>query len=253
MKIIFKKILQGYLKCITKLVLVIHKPTIIAIAGSTNKTFVKDKINDLLKKQGIKSRSNPKSFNTEIGLPLSILGLQSGYNSYKNWLPAIINAPLAIFKKKDYKVLVLELGVSDPGDMKFLLSIVKPTISIVTDITQRYMESFSDMDQMVKEYEYLSENTSKSGLLILNYDNLRVRGIGKTAKCKVEYFGFEKGADWQVTETRKENFGQTAIIANKNRISEYKIEKFGKHHIYSLLVSLIIEDYVKKENNKLQR
>ena len=48
MKIIFKIILQYYLKYITKLVLAIHRPTIIAIAGSTNKTFVKDEINRVL-------------------------------------------------------------------------------------------------------------------------------------------------------------------------------------------------------------
>lgn len=247
MKIIFKKFLKLYLKYITKLVLIIHKPIIIAIAGSTNKTFVKEKINDLLKKRGISIRSNQKNFNTEIGLPLSILGLRSGYNSYKNWLPVIMKAPLAVFKKLECKVLVLELGVSDPGDMKYLLSIIKPTISIITDVTQRYIEGFNDMDKIVKEYEYLAKKMPKNGLLTLNYDNLRVRELGKSAICKVEYFGFIEGADWQAAGVHKELFGQIAKVANKDKINTYKIQRFGDHHVYSLLASLIIEDYVKKE------
>jgi UDP-N-acetylmuramyl pentapeptide synthase len=78
MKSFFKQLLKYYLKYITKLVLFIHKPVIIAVAGSTNKTFVRDEIRNILEKKGFSVRANPRSFNTEIGLPLAILDLPSG-------------------------------------------------------------------------------------------------------------------------------------------------------------------------------
>ncbi len=192
---LLKKLLQYYLKYITKLVLFIYRPTIITIAGSTNKTFVKEEIKKVLKKQGLIIRSNPKSFNTEIGLPLAILNLSSGYNSYRLWLPIIFQAAKAIFNKNFPKILVLELGISEPADMKYLLSIIHPKIAVITDITQRYLESFSDMDELVSEYEYLAKKIDKSGLIILNYDNLRVRKLATSTKVKIKFFGLQKARE----------------------------------------------------------
>jgi UDP-N-acetylmuramyl pentapeptide synthase len=100
MKTFFKYLLKYYLKIITKLVLFIKKPVIIGIAGNTNKTFAKNYIVQELKRSGLSVRANPKNFNTEIGLPLAILDLPSGYNYYKKWLPIILEAPMAIFRKK---------------------------------------------------------------------------------------------------------------------------------------------------------
>jgi UDP-N-acetylmuramoyl-tripeptide--D-alanyl-D-alanine ligase len=247
MKLILKKILQYYLKYLTKFVLTIHRPTIIAIAGSTNKTFIKDEISKILRKEGINTRSNPKSFNTEIGLPLSILNLPSGYNSYKNWLPIIMKATSQIFKSNFPRFLVLELGVSDPKDMKYLLSIIKPRIAIITDLTQRYLESFDDMDELAGEYEHLVKKIKPYGLLVLNYDNPRIKNMANISKITTKYFGLSDGAHWQAIEVKKEDRGQVIKVNYNDIVNQYTINRFGRHHVYSLLVGLIIKDYVKKE------
>ncbi len=243
MKSIFKTILQYYLKYITKLVLLIHRPTIIAIAGSTNKTFIKEEVNGVLRELGKSVRANPRSFNTEIGLPLAILYLPSGYNSYRNWLPIISKAFLAIFQRDFPQYLVLELGVSDPGDMKYLLSIIKPRLAIITDITQRYLESFSDMDRLVGEYECLVKRIQKSGLIILNYDNIRIRNLAKVAEAPVEFFGLQSGAHWQAVELDRGAQEQIIKVKHHNIVNQHKIKRFGKHHVYSLLVGLIVTKY----------
>ncbi|PIR12864.1 hypothetical protein COV49_04085 [Candidatus Falkowbacteria bacterium CG11_big_fil_rev_8_21_14_0_20_39_10] len=241
MKFIFKLTLKYYLKYITKLVLLIHRPVIIAVAGSTNKVFVKDEIKKVLLDKGLSVRVNPKNFNTEIGLPLAILNLPSGYNSFKNWLPIIFKAPLAIFQFDFPKYLVLGLGASDPGDMKYLLTIVQPKISIITDITQRYLEGFSDMDKLVGEYEKLADRTKKNGLIVLNYDNIRVRQIGRKNKKATEFFGSQNGAGWQAVKVERGEQGEIAKVSHNGIIKEYKLNRFGRHHVYSLLIGLIIK------------
>lgn len=243
MKILFKKLLQFYLKYITKLVLLIHKPTIIAIAGSANKTFVKEEINRVICKAGERPLCNPKSFNTEIGLPLAILDLPSGYNSYKDWLPVIFKSLKQIFQINFPKYLVLELGVSDPGDMKYLLSIVNPKIAVITDLTQRYLEGFEDMDNLADEYEYLIKklNKKKNSLILANYDNERIKKIANISKNNVIYFGFNDGADWQAIELKKGVDNQAIKINCNNIVKEYKINRFGRHHVYALLAGLIIK------------
>src|SRR4030042_1870380 len=137
MKLAFKKIVQYYLKLLTKFVLWRHQPFVIAVAGSTNKTTVKDYILKFLREKfGEKNvRGNPKSYNTEIGLPLAILYLDSGESSAAKWLKILIQAKIrALFGQKFPKKLVLELGVEEKGAMKYLLGMVRPRIAIIINI-----------------------------------------------------------------------------------------------------------------------
>lgn len=235
MKRVFKKLLQHYLKCLAKLTLLIHRPKIIAVAGSINKTFVKDEVCRVLSEAGYKVRPNPRAFNTEIGLSLSILDIPSGYNSYLKWLPIMLRAPMSIFQKDFPQFLVLEFGISDPGDMKFLLSVAKPSTAIITDITQRYIEGFDSVEELVGEYEYLVKHVN--GLIVLNYDNIRVRELAKISKAKVVFFGLEDGADWK-GELVGNNIYQVVKIQGQNK--EFKLIRHGVHHVYSLLIGQII-------------
>ncbi len=249
MRLIFKTILKYYLKYITKLVLLIHRPTIIAVAGSTNKTFTVREIKRVLQENKVSVRANPKNFNTEIGLPLAILNLPSGYNEFRKWLLPIVRAPLAIFSANFPKFLVLELGISGPGNMRYLLSIIKPKIFIITDITQRYIDSFAGMDELVGEYEYLLKRARPSDLVVLNYDNTKIRQMAgsKIAKRKrIEFFGFNDRANWQAIEAIKSLSGQQVKTSNNNIVKEYFIPRFGNHHVYALLSGLIINKYVSK-------
>ena len=241
MKTLLKTLLKYYLGLITKIVLFIHKPTVIAVAGSINKNFAKQEIKRRLLEMDFNVRANPKNFNTEIGVPLSILFLPSGYNEYKNWIPAIIKAPLRIFQRNFPSFLVLSLGTSDRGDMKYLLSLVKPDISVITDITQKYREGFSDMDNLVKEYEILAEKTKKDGLLLLNHDNYRVREIGENRKQKVVYYGFDKKADVFISKIKRDSDGQEIAVTYKEKESRHQIKRFGKHHAYSFAIGFSIQ------------
>lgn len=244
MKLLLKPLLKYYLKYATKLALMVHRPVIIAVAGSTNKPFVKNEIKKVLEEKGLSVRANPKNFNTEFGLPLAVLDLPSGYNSFKNWLPAIKEAPLKIFSKNFPKYLVLGLGTSDPGDIKYLLTIVKPKIAVITDITQRYLEGFSDMNELVKEYKFLAKSIPDNGLLIYNNDNERLRTI-KTNSKKVT-FGESKESDWHINKVEDTKNGQIAHIKTKNENMDISIDKFGKHHIHAHIIAQIIKSYVTK-------
>ncbi|MEA2092548.1 MAG: Mur ligase family protein [Patescibacteria group bacterium] len=247
MKFILKIFLKYYLKVITKIVLFIHKPVVVAVAGSTNKSFVKKEVKKKLEEVGFSVRANPKNFNTEIGLPLSILYLPSGYNEYKRWIPAILKAPLKIFQKKFPDFLVLSLGSSDKGDMNYLLSIIKPDISIITNITQRYKEGFSDMNNLVDEYQILAKKTRKEGVLVLNIDNYRVREVGENKKQKILYYGTNKDADIFISKIEKNKKGQKVSIKQQGRKKDYQINKFGEHHAYAFAVGLAMKELCGKD------
>ena len=243
MKFFFKIILKYYLKYITKTVLFLHQPKIVAVCGSINKTFVRDEIVRNFKKEKKSVRANPKNFNTEIGLPLAILNVSSGYNSYRGWISPIIEALKAVFQKKFPKYLVLEFGISQKGDMKYLLSIVSPKIFVITDITQRYVELFSGMDELFEEYEYLAEKISKNDWLVLNYDNIKIRELAKRTLAKVVSFGEQNfSSEWRIAKIEKNPQGQKVSISYQGKEKKYQLNRFGKHHAFALVASLAVKN-----------
>lgn len=246
MKKILKTLLQFYLKFLAKIILLIHKPVVIAIGGSLNKTFTKNEIENELKNLNFLVRSTVNNFNTEIGLPLSILNLPSGYHSYKQWLSIIFKAWQSIFRLNYPDILILELGTSDPGDMKYLTTIIKPNISIIMDITKRYLESFQDVSNLINEFKILIDRTDKKGLVVLNYDDDNVISLSKISLIKIESFGLKDGADWQASQIENSNFGQKFKIKHNNEYELVQTNYFGLHHIYSILAAKIIKSYVYK-------
>lgn len=100
---------------------------VIGITGSNGKTVVKEWLYQLLGPDRPTVRS-PRSYNSQIGVPLSVWRLDEG-------------AELAIF----------EAGISEPGEMKALESIIKPTIGILTNIGGAHQENFFSLQDKCQE------------------------------------------------------------------------------------------------------
>ena len=100
---------------------------VIGITGSNGKTVVKEWLNQLLGPDRQTVRS-PRSYNSQIGVPLSVWRMDG-------------QAELAIF----------EAGISEPGEMKELESIIKPTIGILTNIGGAHQENFFSLQDKCME------------------------------------------------------------------------------------------------------
>ena len=103
------------------------KYPIIGITGSNGKTIVKEWLYNLLNEQYSIVRS-PKSYNSQIGVPLSA------------WL-----------LEDKHSLAILEAGISQPGEMKTLEKIIQPTIGVFTNIGTAHQENFSGLEEKLKE------------------------------------------------------------------------------------------------------
>ena len=110
--------------------------TVIGITGSNGKTVVKEWLYQLLKDDYTVIRS-PKSYNSQIGVPLSVWELE-GVESRKSKVERPI---LAIF----------EAGISQPGEMEKLERIIRPTIGVITYIGHEHDENFASLEQKREE------------------------------------------------------------------------------------------------------
>ena len=111
------------------------KGTVIGITGSNGKTVVKEWLYQLLKEDYTIIRS-PKSYNSQIGVPLSVWQLANVKYQMSN-----DKSPLAIF----------EAGISQPGEMEKLEKIIRPTIGVITYIGHEHDENFASLEQKREE------------------------------------------------------------------------------------------------------
>lgn len=190
-----RKIIQLKLKFLSKLILRKYKPKVIGITGSVGKTSTKEAVYTVLKTK-FSVRRNLKNYNNEIGLPLTIIGSDSPGKSIFGWAGVFAKAlGLILFRDKNYpKILILEMGVDRPGDMKYLMNIAKCDIGIVTLISHSHEEYFNDIKEIQKEKGRLIENLKPGGWAILNFDDEPTKELAKKSKVKVLAYGFKEGA-----------------------------------------------------------
>ena len=246
-----RKLIQLKLKILSKLILKKYKPKIIGITGSVGKTSAKEAVYTVLKTK-FNVRRNTKNYNNEIGLPLTIIGSDSPGKSIFGWLGVFFKAlGLILFKDKNYpKILVLEMGVDRPGDMKYLMGIAKGDIGIVTLISHSHEEFFEDVKEIQKEKGLLVENLKPGGWAILNFDDELTRELAGKSKVKVLSYGFKEGAMLRAQELVF-SFEKTKDIKNLLGIS-FKLnyngsfvpvllpQVIGYNSIYAALVAAAV-------------
>jgi UDP-N-acetylmuramoyl-tripeptide--D-alanyl-D-alanine ligase len=198
-KQILKKIVIHIITLEAKLVLKKFRPQVIAVTGSVGKTSTKDAVFSSLSKH-IHIRKNQKSFNSEIGVPLTILGLDNGYSDFSKWFLNIVEGALAVFKKEYPEILVLEFGVDRPGDMQGLVNWIPIDIAIFTVFPNVpvHVEYFNSPKEVIEEKKKMLKGVKENGYVILNADDAKVLAIKEESKRKVITFGIENDSDIKV-------------------------------------------------------
>ncbi len=127
-----------YLQTLARIFVHRKKPLVIAITGSRGKTVMKRILGELLASR-YRVQTNPRSYNTEIGLPLAVLNVEIEPRSIVSILQTLARATwTALFSSQPLEVLVLEFGIRQRGDMRKLLRTVQPDIAIVSTLTPSY-------------------------------------------------------------------------------------------------------------------
>lgn len=199
MKNILKKIVVYILTLESKLILKKYRPKIVAITGSVGKTGTKDVVHALFSKLYFAEKS-PKSFNSEFGAPLAIIGCeQSGWNNPLSWLKIILGGLTLIILPNHYpKWLILEIGADRPGDIESIARWIPVDVAIFTRMGEVpvHVEFFDSPAAILKEKLFLLDALKPEGVVVFNYDDqiIKKEFENKRGFNKISY-GFEKGAD----------------------------------------------------------
>lgn len=208
---------------------------VVGITGSNGKTIVKEWLFELLRNRAV--IRSPKSYNSQVGVPLSVWNLSP-----------------------EYELAVFEAGISKPGEMQHLYEIVKPTIGILTNIGEAHQENFGSKQEKLNEKLNLFQ--SCSALIYcqdqqLVHETIANSAIAQSAKL-VGWSFLDERADLYF---RKENTAegvqiQTSFEGRNYRISlpfqdEASVEN-AAHCLAFVLSQRMADDVVLKQFANLQ-
>ncbi len=152
---------------------------VIAVTGSCGKTTTKEFIRGILKRK-YRAHCSPDSFNSRIGVPLTIL--ETG---------------------EENEYLVSEVGASLPGEIDFLSRLLKPDIGVITNIGEAHIEFFRSREKIARAKGELLDHLAASGYAVLPGDDEFLLDLRARAKCRSLTFGFSESCNYQISDLRE--------------------------------------------------
>jgi UDP-N-acetylmuramoyl-tripeptide--D-alanyl-D-alanine ligase len=189
-----------------------HQARVVGVTGSVGKTTTREMIHTVLD-GSLSSVRSRKNFNNHIGLPLSILDIDS-----------------------QHEAAILELGASRPGEIRDLTGIAQPEIGVLTNVGSAHLEGFASEEGVLAEKLSLIESLPTDGLAVLPGDDLRVANATKHVTCRTSFFGETPDCDVRTTyvESRHDQL--------RFRVDQldFSMSVGGRHYLVSALATIAV-------------
>ncbi len=185
---------------------------VVGITGSVGKSTTKEMVAEVL---GVRYRTlkSPGNLNNEIGLPLTILRLGSGYER-----------------------AVLEMGFYVPGEIQFLCDIALPHIGVVSNVGTVHAERAGSQEAIARGKSELIQSLPEDGVAILNFDDPWVRKMEEKSKARVFFYGLSPEADLWADQI--EGLGLDGIrfrLHYKGEVLHTRVPMIGRHSVHTVL------------------
>lgn len=144
----------------------------------------------------------------------------------------------------DADVAVLEMGISEFGQMERLSSMVKPDICVVTMIGVAHIEYMKTQENIRKEKLSITNHMSKNGVLFINGDDSLLAEVKEQTGVKTFTYGISADCDYRAENLHMENFQYVYDFVHGDTRIPIILNALGKHNVGNSLVGLAIADYM---------
>jgi UDP-N-acetylmuramoyl-tripeptide--D-alanyl-D-alanine ligase len=187
---------------------------VIAVAGSNGKTSTKFLIDSALSHK-LRGSMSPKSFNNDIGVPLTILPADPG---------------------QDY--IVLEMGTNHHGEIKVLTDMAQPDIAVITNCGAEHLEGLDDLMGVRRENASIISGLNPKGLLVVNGDDPELLNAVNAYRGKRITFGFSHSNDLFANDIHCDEHGTRFSLNNSRR--EVYVPMLGRHTAANALAAIAV-------------
>lgn len=184
---------------------------VVGIAGSVGKTSTKEMTHSVLR-QGFDVLKTEGNFNNELGVPLTI------------------------FRLRDEQMAVLEMGISDFGEMHRLAKIARPNTVIMTNIGYCHLENLIDRDGILKAKSEIFDYLEDGAHIILNGDDDKLSTVTDVRGIRPVTFGLDPKNDYWASDLKNLGLKGTACrIHTPAGDFDATVGMPGKHMVYNAL------------------
>ena len=185
---------------------------VVGVTGSVGKTTTKEFIASVLSQKYNVFRTD-KNQNNLIGLPLSILNIS-----------------------ENNEVAVLEMGISEFGEMRELSSMAKPDICVITNISACHLESLGSLDGVFKAKTEIFEHMNPEGSVVVCGDDERLKNINDVNGKKPVTYGLDENNDVHAIKVLNRGlWGSECTIDNGEGLFTASVPLPGKHMVINAL------------------
>ncbi len=185
---------------------------VIAVVGSNGKTTTKELLASVLR-QRFATLWSEASFNNDIGVPVTLLGMNAGHGA-----------------------AVVEAGTNHPGELAPLLQIIQPQFGVLTSIGREHLEFFGDVSGVAKEEGAIAEVLPPNGKLFINGDDEAAQAIAKRSRAPVVQVGLGQHNNLRASDVVFDSSGSSFIAAGE----AYRINLLGRHQVINALLALAV-------------
>lgn len=187
---------------------------VVGVTGSVGKTTTREMVATAL---GAKFRvfRTSKNFNSDIGLPVTMTEMSG----------------------KD-EIAVLEMGMSDFGEMEVLSSMASPAAAVMTNIGVAHIEQLKTQENIFKEKFKITSGMDQDGILILNGDDRFLKTVEESCGFKRIFYGFGENCQYRAEDMciTKDGTEFTAVCGDKK--VEVHLPVIGKHMVMNALAAM---------------
>lgn len=251
MKKIIKYLIVFMLSLFARLVIHRYRPRIVMVTGSVGKTSTKDAVAAVLASRFL-VRKSEKSFNSEFGVPFTILGVANPWDNPFAWVSLMKQSLALLLLPNQYpKILVLEVGADKPGDMARILRIATPEAVVVTPLPDVpvHVEAYTS-PEAVREEEFSPALALPAGapLIVPADDPYALEGAHRTSAKVISYGATpEAGVRFERAEfARSEEgavIGMSAVVTTKGEDRKVVVKgSVGATQLYPVAAALAIAE-----------
>ncbi len=208
---------------------------IVGITGSVGKTSTKEFVAGVLseKYNVLKTQGN---YNNEIGVPLTLLRIRGSH-----------------------EVAVVEMGISDFGEMHRLSEMARPDVAVITNIGQCHLENLKDRDGVLRAKTEIFDFMGEGGKICLNAEDDKLRSVSAPEGCEVRFFCTEqetaqgRSAVYATHVTGKGLWGSEAVLHNMAGDS-YAVEVPlpGAHMVLNAAAAACVAEWLGLTSEQIQ-
>lgn len=188
----------------------------VGVTGSVGKTSTKEMIYTILNAKG-KTLKTQGNFNNEIGMPMTMFALG-----------------------KEYENAVLEMGMSDFGEISALTKVCTPNVGVITNIGVSHIETLKTQENILKAKLEITDGMEHDATLVLNADDPFLSKVNTMIDRPVLYYGIEASADVTASDIVQNETSTSFTINYYGKSIQAEIPTIGKHNVKNALAGFCV-------------